>query len=52
MGEASLAFEALEEGGGFQMSVVFVREMLEEVAPALKEFETASYAEFGPELIV
>jgi len=52
MSKTALAFEALEEGGNLQRNVVFVSEMLEEVAPTLKEIETTPHTEFHPELIL
>lgn len=52
MGEAAFAFEALEEGGNIQRNVVFFREILEEIAAALKEMETTADTEFGPEMIL
>jgi hypothetical protein len=50
--ETSRAFEAFEKGGDEDRCVVLVGELLEEIASALEDAETAPDTSFEPEGIV
>ena len=48
----AFAFEALEEGGDEDVGVVWVGELLEEIAATLEDAKAAPYTGLGPQGII